>query len=334
MSSDFSTDINPDPLMKKKWKVFFLVAVSIFMSTLDSSIVNVALPVMMQELSTDVRTIQWVVLIYLTTVSSLLLTFGRLSDIKGRKLIYIMGFSVFVTGSLLCGLAKTPMVLIVSRALQGSGAAMLMACSPALIVDAFPIKERGKVLGMVGAVVAAGLTAGPVAGGLLLDYLSWRYVFYINIPIGIAASIGAMLILKTPIGKSKHPESQIQNMAKNQTNHEPMDKTGSILLIVVLSSLILFLSKMTDQGLFSTFSLCTSAAFMVSLFAFVVVEKQTPYPLFDFDLLKIKLFVFPVIGSAILFASLFIIVFLMPFYLTYPCGFSSSKIGIIMLTPF
>ena len=322
------------PVFKKKWIIFCLVATSIFMSTLDSSIVNIALPYIMQDLKTDITTIQWVVLIYLTTVSSLLLTFGRLSDIKGRKAIYIMGFSVFVMGSLFCGLAKTSMVLIVSRALQGSGAAMLMACSPALIVDAFPIKERGKVLGMIGAVVAAGLTVGPVAGGFLLDYFSWRYIFYINIPIGMAASIGAMVILNAPPSRGKRLDPRAENQTENKMVQEPMDKIGSLLLIVILSSLVLFLSKITDYGLFSIFSLGTSVVFTVSLFAFVVVEKKTAFPLFDFNLLKIKLFVFPVIGSAILFASLFMIVFLMPFYLTYPCGFSSSKIGIIMLVPF
>ena len=157
---------------EKKWKIFFLVATSIFMSTLDSSIVNVALPYMMQDLKTDIQTIQWVVLIYLVTVSSLLLTFGRLSDIKGRRAVYVLGFSIFVTGSLLCGMAGTSFFLIISRMVQGCGASMLMACSPALIVDAFPVKERGKALGYIGAVVAAGLTTGPVAGGILLEYFS------------------------------------------------------------------------------------------------------------------------------------------------------------------
>ncbi|MFH2092531.1 MAG: MFS transporter [Pseudomonadota bacterium] len=321
--------MQPDPMdnnsinnsrFEKKWHIFLLVAVSIFMSTLDSSIVNVALPYMMQDLKTDIQTIQWVVLIYLTTVSSLLLTFGRLSDIKGRKSIYILGFTVFVAGSFFCGMAKAPWVLILSRAFQGGGAAMLMACSPAMIVDAFPVQERGKALGMIGAVVAAGLTIGPVAGGFLLDYFSWQYIFYINIPIGIAASLGAMMILT-------------KNQVKQQIQ-EPIDKTGSFLLIMILSSLILFLTQVSDQGLFSVFSLGASGVFVVATTAFVVIETRMDFPLFDFNLLKIKLFVFPVIASAILFAALFMIVFLMPFYLTYPCGFSASGTGSIMVVPF
>ncbi|MBU3953014.1 MAG: MFS transporter, partial [Proteobacteria bacterium] len=151
----------------KKWQIFSLVAVSIFMSTLDSSIVNVALPFIMQDMATDISTIQWVVLIYLLTVSSLLLTFGRLSDIKGRRPIYVAGFMVFTLGSFFCGMAPSAIFLVMARVIQGVGASMLMACSPALIVDVFEKEQRGRALGMMGAVVAAGLTLGPVAGGLI-----------------------------------------------------------------------------------------------------------------------------------------------------------------------
>jgi len=305
---------------EKKWKIFFLVATSIFMSTLDSSIVNVALPYMMQDLQTDLKTIQWVVLVYLVIVSSLLLTFGRLSDIKGRKLVYVMGFAIFVAGSLLCGMARTPLSLIISRAVQGGGASMLMACSPALIVDAFPVQERGKALGMIGAVVAAGLTTGPVVGGIILEYLSWRYIFYINIPIGTAAVIGGLVVLK--------------GAGSGTGSHEPMDKTGSILLILILSGLIIFMTQISKWGMMSIPSLSFAGLGILAGIAFLINETKSDYPLFDLELLKIKLFIFPVMSSAILFAALFVIIFMMPFYLTYPCGFSASKTGLIMIVPF
>ncbi|MCD4720170.1 MAG: MFS transporter [Desulfobacula sp.] len=308
------------PVYEKKWKIFFLVATSIFMSTLDSSIVNVALPYMMQDLQTDMQTIQWVVLIYLVTVSSLLLTFGRLSDIKGRKPVYVLGFTIFVVGSLLCGLARTPQFLIISRAVQGCGASMLMACSPALIVDVFPVQERGKALGMIGAVVAAGLTTGPVVGGIILEYFSWRVIFYINIPIGIAAAIGGYFVLK--------------GIPTARGSYEPMDKTGSILLIVILSTLIIFLTQLSKWGIASIPSLSFAGLCILAGIVFVLNEARSDYPLFDLELLKIKLFVFPVISSAILFAALFVIVFMLPFYLTYPCGFSASKTGSIMIVLF
>ncbi|CCK81760.1 MFS transporter [Desulfobacula toluolica] len=308
------------PAYEKKWQIFFLVATSIFMSTLDSSIVNVALPYMMQDLQTDIQTIQWVVLIYLVTVSALLLTFGRLSDIKGRKPVYVMGFTIFVVGSFFCGMAQTPLFLIVARILQGVGASMLMACSPALIVDAFPVQERGKALGMIGAVVAAGLTTGPVAGGMILEYLSWPFIFYINIPIGIVAAIGGIFVLNDVKGA--------------QASREPMDKTGSLLLIIMLSSLIVFMTQLSRWGVFSIPFFFFAALCILASIGFAVNEAKSDYPLFDLELLKIKLFVFPVMSSSILFAALFVIIFMMPFYLTYPCGFSASKTGMIMIVPF
>ncbi|MDX2452864.1 MFS transporter [Desulfosarcina sp.] len=134
----------------RKWVSFILVATGIFMSTLDSSIVHIALPVIMENLNAPFKTVQWMVVIYLLTISSTLLAFGRLSDIKGRRWVYCYGFVWFTLGSLLCGTAGQASYLILSRAFQGIGAAMIMACSPALVVDAFPLKERGKALGLVG----------------------------------------------------------------------------------------------------------------------------------------------------------------------------------------
>lgn len=308
------------PVYEKKWKIFFLVATSIFMSTLDSSIVNVALPYIMQDMQTHIQIIQWVVLIYLVTVSALLLTFGRLSDIKGRKPVYVLGFAIFAAGSLLCGMARTPLFLILSRALQGFGAAMLMACSPALIVDTFPVQERGRALGMMGAVVAAGLTTGPVVGGIILEYLSWRFIFYINIPIGIVAAIGGMMILKS--------------VHSAVGSGEPMDKSGSILLIIILSSLIVFITQLSKWGIASIPSFSFAGICILAGIAFVANEAKSKYPLFDLELLKIKLFVFPVISAGLLFATLFMVIFMMPFYLTYPCGFSASKTGFVMIVPF
>ncbi len=304
----------------KRNKIFLLVATAIFMSTLDSSIVNVALPYIMKDFQAPIESIQWVVIIYLLTVSSLLLAFGRLSDIRGRRVIYCSGFAVFSIGSLLCSLAWTPTFLIISRAIQGVGAAMLMACSPALIVDVFPPKKRGKALGLIGAVVAAGLTAGPVAGGLILDYFSWRFIFYINLPIGMAAMLAGAILLK--------------NTPADQGSREPLDMTGSILLIITLISLI---TLMTHLSVWEVFSVPFGTA--VLLFAgagigFVITELKTAYPVFDMTLLQKRIFVFPVISAMILFASLFIIIFMMPFFLVHACEFSASVTGFIMTAPF
>jgi MFS family permease len=137
------------------WLIFSLVAIGIFMATLDGSIVNIALPSIMTDFEVELATIQWVVMIYLLTVTSLLLSFGRLSDIRGRRIVYSLGLFLFSFGSLFCGLAQSAHWLIVSRFFQGLGAAMTMACTPALIVDTFPETERGRALGMMGSVVAS-----------------------------------------------------------------------------------------------------------------------------------------------------------------------------------
>ncbi|MCK5310629.1 MAG: MFS transporter [Desulfobacteraceae bacterium] len=303
-----------------KWIVFLLVATAIFMSTLDSSIVNVALPYIMEDLHTRVNIIQWVVLAYLVSVSSLLLTFGRLSDTRGRRIIYTYGFLVFSVGSFFCSIAQTPFFLIVSRGIQGGGAAMLMACSPAIIIDLFPPKERGKAIGMMGTVVAAGLTAGPVAGGILLDLFSWRSIFYINIPIGLIALFAGFYILK--------------DTNADKGNFEPLDRKGSITLVISICFFIIALTHLDRWDILSFKLLSFFIISFLAFFIFIKTEAKTQYPLFDPKLLKIKLFLFPIISAAILFSALFTIIFLMPFYLTYPCNYSASTTGFIMITPF
>ncbi len=300
-----------------KWKIFLLVATGIFMSTLDSSIVNVALPYILENLKTQLKLIQWVVLIYLLTISSLLLTFGRLSDILGRRTIYTIGFITFSLGSLFCSLSLNAMTLILARAVQGCGAAMLMACSPAMIVDTFPPNERGKALG---AVVAAGLTAGPVLGGLILDLFSWRFIFFINIPIGFAAALIGSRLLK---GTS----------ADTRTG-EPLDKKGALLLAIATTCLVLSMTQSSQWGFLSLKFIGLLTLCLVSFAGFVRTESTSAHPLFDPSLLRIRCFIFPVIAAVILFSAMFIIIFMMPFFLTHPCGFSASKVGLIMITPF
>mgnify|MGYP003850966437 CR=1 FL=1 len=302
-----------------KWLVFFLVAAGVFMSTLDSSIVNIALPSIMADFEATLRVIEWVPMIYLLTVSSLLLTFGRLSDIRGRRLVYCGGFLIFSAGSLLCGMAGGAPGLIASRALQGAGAAMLMACSPALVVDAFPLAERGRALGMVGMVVAAGLTTGPALGGLILQHFSWRVIFYINVPIGMVVTVAALRILpRMPPVK----------------RHEPLDWMGALLLAVCFSALITGLSHFTTWGATSPKMGLAAFFFIASAAGLVHVEKRNAHPVFDPALLKIRLFILPVAAAVILFIGLFFITFLMPFYMVHPLGFSMQRVGATMMIPF
>ncbi|MBW2709146.1 MAG: MFS transporter [Deltaproteobacteria bacterium] len=306
--------------MKTNWVIFSLVAIAVFMSTLDSSIVNIALPVIMKDLNVPFTTIGWVPMIYLLTVSALLLPFGRLSDIKGRMWVYCRGFFIFSIASLLCGVAPNAIWLIAARSLQGIAAAMLMACSPALIVDTFPAAERGKALGMVGTVVAAGLTAGPVLGGLIINSFSWRAIFLINIPIGIVSAILAFQILKDGKG--------------NIDRKEPFDWKGALMLTFGFSLFIYVISNGYAWGFASLRTILLLITSIIAIGLFLQVEKRTDYPMFQTSLLKIRIFMLPVISASILYISLFAMVFLMPFYLVYPCGFAIDKVGYTMVIPF
>ena len=302
-----------------RWLVFSLVAAGVFMATLDSSIVNIALPVIMADLQVPLTLIEWVPMIYLLTVSSLLLTCGRLSDIRGRRVVYCTGFGIFSVGSLLCAVAAGAMWLIAARALQGVGAAMLMACSPALVVDAFPVAERGRALGTVGMVVAAGLTTGPALGGFILAHFPWRVIFLVNIPIGVCVTLAALRIL------GRMPQ---------RYRAEPLDWIGALLLVVCFSSFITGLSHAHDWGPASGAMGLTAGLFLASTAALIRVEARCAHPVMAPSLLGIRLFVWPLAGAVILFIGLFFITFLMPFLMVHPLGFSMNRVGAAMMVPF
>lgn len=310
----------PFPQTPKKWQIFFLVAVGIFMATLDGSIVNIAVPSIMSDFAVSLATIQWVVMIYLLTVTSLLLSFGRLSDLLGRRQVYSLGLLIFTIGSLFCGLAGHVTWLIAARLFQGVGAAMIMACTPALIVDTFPVSERGRALGLIGSVVALGLTAGPVLGGLLLHFASWRAIFYVNLPIGAATTAAVFFLLK--------------GSAADVSRDESFDWAGACTLALCLGPLLLAVTHGHDWGFSSRAVLLLFSLSGLAVVALVLLERRAVHPVLDVALFRNRLFCLPILAAVILFAALFSLVFLMPFYLMQPCGFSVSRAGVIMATIF
>ena len=308
------------PLHHKKWLIFALVAVGVFMSTLDGSIVNIALPTIMNDFGVALATIEWVVMVYLLTILSLLLSFGRLSDIKGRRWVYSRGMVVFAVGSLLCGLAQHAIWLICARAFQGIGAAMIMACTPALVADTFPASERGKALGMVGTVTALGLTIGPAVGGFLIHFFSWRAIFYINVPIGILTAP-----LVTNLLKGSHTDITVD---------EYFDWTGAILLILSLTCFLLAITHGYDWGYSSLPTLSLTGISIFAVARFIWVETKISHPIVQPSLFSIRLFTFPILSGVVLFMTLFMVIFLMPFYLIHPCGLPVDSVGLIMVIPF
>ena len=214
----------------RRW-VTLNISIGVFMSTLDASIVNISLPTIIKSLSTHLTAVAWVVMAYLIIITGCLLLMGRLSDLFGQRKVYLFGFLTFTLGSALCGFSPSIYFLIGSRILQGLGASALMAIGPAIITTAFPEEDRGQALGIVGSVVSAGFLTGPILGGVLVEHLGWRSIFFINLPIG---AIG--IYLSSKVLESAKPAGKAR-----------VDLRGALLLFLFVTSLILFLNRM-GQG--------------------------------------------------------------------------------------
>jgi MFS family permease len=190
---------------RSPWRAFSVVAVGTFMATLDGNIVNVALPTLAAELAAPVERLQWIVNAYVLAITLTLLPLGRLGDRLGHRAPYAGGLLLFTLGSALCGLAPGLAALVGARTVQAIGASAMMAIGPAVVTAAFPPRMRGRALGAVGTVVAIGLTAGPPLGGLIVSSLSWRWVFYVNLPFGLAGAAWALRALPRGGGTAGGP---------------------------------------------------------------------------------------------------------------------------------
>lgn len=299
----------------RKWYVLIAIGASTFMSALDTSVVNTVLPVITRTFGSQVATIEWVVTIYLLVVSGLLLSFGRLGDIRGHKTVFLTGFGIFITASALCGQAGSAYALIAFRGLQALGAAMLAANSPAILTKNFPASQRGQALGLQATMTYLGLTVAPSLGGWLTDLFSWRAVFYINVPVGGLA----FLLSWWFIPRDKPDESG-----------ERFDFSGAILFITGLSTLLLGLNQGHIWGWGSPIILGLFALSIISLGFFYFVEKSHPHPMLDLTLFRHPVFSASVVSALLNYIALFCILFLLPFYLLQGRGLSPSQAGLIL----
>src|SRR3984893_5569741 len=180
-----------------KWAVLAIGAIGVFMATLDTSIVNISLPTIAHYFGVPLSgAIEWVIIAYLVVIAGVLLTIGRLADMIGRKPIWVAGLIIFTTGSAICGASVSLGMLIAARALQGLGGAFIMSIAPAMLTSAFPASERGRALGLNAVIVALGVSAGPTLGGIITENFSWRWIFYVNIPLGIIGIIATLRVLR------------------------------------------------------------------------------------------------------------------------------------------
>jgi EmrB/QacA subfamily drug resistance transporter len=298
-----------------RWFVLATVSVGTFMATLDSSIVNVALPTISGQMHSDLSTIQWVVTSYLLTISSLLPVFGRTADIFGRKKVYSLGFLIFTLGSILCGLAQNIWFLVATRVLQAIGASMLMSNSAAIITAIFPREERGRALGLTGTVVALGSLTGPAVGGLLIGLLNWRAIFYINLPIGIIGFLAARLIL---------PNDHLQK------GKESFDFAGALTFTSGMICLLLGVNNGVDWGWTSFPVLFSIISGIVLLAGFVITERKVKHPMIDLSLFSNRPFLMGNLSGWLSFVAMFANTMLLPFYLQHILNYSTSQVGLMM----
>lgn len=299
--------------MQTKWKAFAVVALGIFMATLDGSILNIANPIIAQNFAVSMASIQWVATSYMLVITSTLIMFGRLGDKIGVQLIYTWGFLLFSLGSLFCSLANSLSTLIAARVFQGLGGSMMMATGMGIISNTFPPQEKGKALGLTGTIVGLGNMSGPAIGGAILAKFSWPAIFLINVPIGIIAFIAGLKILPP--------------QPKNETVNR-FDLPGIVLFGLFTISLLLFLTQTEQQNyLWLLFS-------VISLLAFILWERKTDQSLLDFDLFKIQDFTYGNVMAMAAYCAQMTVLFLMPFYLENILHLNSSRSGIIMsITP-
>jgi EmrB/QacA subfamily drug resistance transporter len=253
-----------------KWIVLLITTIGAFMTPLDGSIVIIALPSIASSINLGLESAVWIPLAYLLLLTVLLVTVGRLSDLKGRRNLYALGFVVFTAGSALCGLSSTDVQLIIFRAVQGIGAAFVLANSAAIVTDSFPSQERGMALGINTMAVYIGLTSGPIIGGVLVQNYGWRSIFFVNVPIGIIVVTLTMLKLKETLVKPRDTG---------------FDIPGAATLSMALASLLIVLTLGGAYGWMSTPTLVLLVLGGLLFAAFLYVETRVArYPALELTL--------------------------------------------------
>jgi EmrB/QacA subfamily drug resistance transporter len=299
-----------------RWFVLGTVLLGATMSALDVSIVNVAMPTLTGTFGVSMSVIEWVAMAYMLTLTIFLPLFGRLADVYGRSTLYNVGFIVFSLGSLLCGAATTAGFLIAARVVQAIGAGLLQANSVALITQAFPASERGRAIGIQGAVQAVSMAVGPFVGGLLIAAVGWRAIFFVNIPIGAIGTVAALLVLpRTPKAKTK----------------ERVDYLGAALFAAGLAFLVLGLNEGGKLGWGSARIVGYLGTAGVLLAAMVVTELKVEHPLVDLRLFRNSTFLLGNLTGMASYFVLFAVMFLMPFYLQKVLGYGSELTGSLLM---
>ena len=301
--------------MDRKWWTLVAVCTGVFMLLLDVTIVNVALPDIQQSLGASLSDLQWVVDAYALSLAALLLTAGSIADRVGRRVVFAIGIVVFTAGSALCGVAGDPAFLAISRALQGIGGAIMFATSLALLTTAFHGRDRGTAFGVFGAVTGIAVAVGPVLGGAITSGLSWRWIFFGNIPVGVAALAATLL----KVDESRDPRPR------------RVDYLGFATFSAGLAALVYGLIRSNEDGWGSTTVIGSLVVAAALLAAFVVAERVQREPMFDLSLVKVPTFVGGLTSAFGISASLFSLLTYLVLYIQNLLGYSAIEAGVRFL---
>lgn len=299
----------------RQWWVLVAVGLCLFLGSLDGSIVNVALPTLMQSFDAEFPTVQWVALAYLLGLTVLTVSMGRLADMIGKKRVFSTGILLFLFGSALCGMAFDIYWLIGFRFVQSIGAAMMLALGTAILTEVWPSYKRGQAIGTAAGFISLGIVIGPAIGGVMLQYLSWHWIFYVNVPIGAVAFLLVMLFVPAlrPSGR-----------------RESFDLAGAAALGLGLLCLTLGVTWGQNAGFTALPVLVLFAAAVLLIALFVFLELRVRYPMLDLNLFRSPQFSLNLFTGTLVFVALSGVVLLLPFYLSFVLGLPLLQVGLYM----
>jgi EmrB/QacA subfamily drug resistance transporter len=300
----------------RRWWTLGALCFALFMIMLDNTVVNVALPAIKADLGMSTSELEWTVAAYALTFASLLLTGGKLGDLLGRRLIFMIGLTVFTLSSLACGLSSSAPQLISARAVQGVGAALMMPATLSIISHTFHARERGMAIGIWAGVSALALAIGPLLGGIITEHISWNWIFYVNVPIGVLAVTAAIVV---------GPES------KDTSNEQRLDLPGLLTSGIGLLAVVYALIEGHQYGWTSARIIGLFVVAAVAFAAFVLLEMHQRLPLLDLSLFRNGTFLGANIVAILVTLAMFGIFVFFPIYMQTIRGWSPIQAGAALL---
>ncbi|OPY48655.1 MAG: putative transporter [Methanosaeta sp. PtaU1.Bin060] len=312
------TDIHSDQASgsSNRYIILLLILTGVLMAVVDGSVVSIALPTITGYFQVSLAESEWIMTSYLVALTSLLLIFGKVAEYTGRARLFLLGVVLFTSSSLACGVSSSLGMLILFRIIQATGAAMMFSISSTIIFQAFPRGEQGRAMGYIGATVAIGSIIGPTLGGVIVDLLGWKYIFLINVPIGLAQLLVSSRYLKIEEQRSQSLE---------------VDWIGAVMLVAFLVSLMALLGALSVSFTIQPTIIALAAVSIFSLAAFVAHESRHEVPLLDLSIFGYRGFVLASISMILFFVANLMISVLGPFYFEGVMGYTASQVGLIYL---